>query len=168
MKLESLDDLFVHHLQDIYSAEKQITRELPKMANATSSPDLEKAFTKHLKETENQIKRLEKVFRQLDRSPGRKKCKGMEGLLEEGASLIEEEPEESVLDAGLISSAQRVEHYEISAYGTAIAWAQLLGYDEAIGLLEQSLEEESAANEKLNALAEGGINQEALEPASVE
>jgi len=163
MKLESLDDLFGHLLQDLYSAEKQITRALPKLVKAVEDPDLAEALESHLEETKEQVIRLEKIFEELDLSPGRKKCKGMEGLLEEGAELIEEEPEPIVLDAGLISAAQRVEHYEISAYGTAVEWARLLGYGKAEKLLQQTLEEESAANEKLTMLAEQGINEAAME-----
>ena len=135
MKLETLDDLFGHLLQDLYSAEKQITRALPKLAKAVEDPELAEARETHLEETKGQVDRLEKIFEELDKSPGRKKCKGMEGLLEEGSELIEEEPEQGVLDAGLISAAQRVEHYEISGYGTAVEWARLLGYGKAEKLL---------------------------------
>ena len=168
MKLESLEDLFAHHLQDLYSAEKQITRALPKLARAVEDPDLAEALESHLEETKEHVTRLETIFEELDKSPGRKKCVGMEGLLEEGSELIEEEPEQMVLDAGVISAAQRVEHYEIAAYGTAVEWARLLGYDEAEKLLQQTLDEESSANEKLTALAEEGINEAAMEEVEVE
>ncbi len=168
MKLESLDDLFGHLLQDLYSAEKQITRALPKLVKAVEDPELAEALESHLEETKEQVTRLETIFEELDRSPGRKKCKGMEGLLEEGSELIEEEPEQIVLDAGLISAAQRVEHYEISAYGTAVEWARLLGYANAEKLLQETLDEESAANEKLTMLAEEGINEAAMEGIEVE
>jgi ferritin-like metal-binding protein YciE len=168
MKLETLEDLFGHLLQDLYSAEKQITRALPKLAKAVEDPDLAEALESHLEETKEQVTRLETIFEELEKSPGRKKCKGMEGLLEEGSELIEEEPDPMVLDAGLISAAQRVEHYEISAYGTAVEWARLLGHAKAEKLLQQTLEEESAANEKLTALAEEGINEAAMEGVEVE
>jgi ferritin-like metal-binding protein YciE len=168
MKLESLEDLFAHHLQDLYSAEKQITRALPKLAKAVEDPDLAEALESHLEETKEHVTRLETIFEELDKSPGRKKCVGMEGLLEEGSELIEEEPDPMVLDAGVISAAQRVEHYEIAAYGTAVEWARLLGYDQAEKLLQRTLDEESAANEKLTALAEEGINEAAMEEVEVE
>ena len=168
MKLETLDDLFGHLLQDLYSAEKQITRALPKLAKAVEDPELADALESHLEETKGQVDRLEKIFEELDKSPGRKKCKAMEGLLEEGSELIEEEPEQVVLDAGLISAAQRVEHYEIAAYGTAVEWARILGYTKVEKLLQQTLEEESAANEKLTMLAEEGVNEAALEGVEVE
>ena len=168
MKLETLDDLFGHLLQDLYSAEKQITRALPKLAKAVEDPELAEALETHLEETKGQVDRLEKIFEELDKSPGRKKCVGMEGLLEEGSELIKEEPDQMVLDAGLISAAQKVEHYEIAAYGTAVEWARILGYSKAAKLLQQTLEEESAANEKLTMLAEEGINETALEGVEVE
>lgn len=168
MKLESLEDLFIHHLQDVYSAEKQITKALPKMAKASDAPELAEAFEKHLKETREHVQRLEKIFKGLDRSPGRVKCVGMEGLIEEGAELIEEEPPPAVLDAGLIGAAQRVEHYEIAAYGIGVEWAKLLGHGDAAKLLQKTLEEESAANEKLTALAEESVNEAAMQAAAVE
>ena len=162
MKLESLEDLFTHLLQDLYSAEKQITRALPKLVKAVESPELSHAFDSHLDETREHVKRLEKIFQELDMPQGRKKCVGMEGLLEEGSELIEEDPEPMVLDAGLITAAQRVEHYEIAAYGTAVEWARMLGYEAEAKLLQKTLDEESAANEKLTELAEGGVNEAAM------
>ena len=168
MKLESLEDLFVHLLKDLYSAEKQITKALPKLAKAVEDSDLADALESHLEETEGQVERLERIFKSLGVSPGRKKCVAMEGLLEEGSELIAEDPEPAVLDAGIISGAQRVEHYEIAAYGTAVEWARLLGHDEAVELLEETLEEESAANEKLTMLAGQGINETAMAGAEVE
>ncbi|HJR52901.1 MAG TPA: ferritin-like domain-containing protein [Gemmatimonadota bacterium] len=168
MKLETLDDLFGHLLQDLYSAEKQITRALPKLAKAVEDTELAEALETHLDETKGQVDRLEKIFEELDKSPGRKKCVGMEGLLEEGSELIKEEPDPMVLDAGLISAAQKVEHYEIAAYGTAVEWARILGYTKAEKLLQQTLEEESAANEKLTMLAEEGVNEAAMEGVEVE
>ena len=168
MKLESLEDLFEHLLKDLYSAEKQITRALPKLAKAVDSPDLAEALESHLEETKGQVDRLDRIFKELDVSPGRKKCVGMEGLLEEGSELVSEEPDPAVLDAGVITAAQRVEHYEIAAYGTAVEWARLLGYGKAEKLLQETLDEESAANEKLTMLAEQGINEAAMAGMEVE
>jgi ferritin-like metal-binding protein YciE len=168
MKLESLEDLFEHLLKDLYSAEKQITRALPKLAKAVDSPDLAEALESHLEETKGQVDRLDRIFKELDVSPGRKKCVGMEGLLEEGSELVSEEPDAAVLDAGVITAAQRVEHYEIAAYGTAVEWARLLGYAKAEKLLQETLDEESAANEKLTMLAEQGINEAAMAGMEVE
>ena len=168
MKLESLEDLFEHLLKDLYSAEKQITRALPKLAKAVESPDLAEALESHLEETKGQIDRLDRIFEELDVSPGRKKCVGMEGLLEEGSELVSEEPDPAVLDAGVITAAQRVEHYEIAAYGTAVEWARLLGYSKAEKSLQETLDEESAANEKLTMLAEQGINEAAMAGMEVE
>jgi ferritin-like metal-binding protein YciE len=168
MKLESLEDLFEHLLKDLYSAEKQITRALPKLAKAVESPDLAEALESHLEETKGQVDRLDRIFKELDVSPGRKKCVGMEGLLEEGSELVSEEPDPAVLDAGVITAAQRVEHYEIAAYGTAVEWARLLGYGKAEKLLQETLDEESAANEKLTMLAEQGINEAAMAGMEVE
>jgi ferritin-like metal-binding protein YciE len=168
MKLESLEDLFEHLLKDLYSAEKQITRAVPKLAKAVDSPELAEALESHLEETKEQIERLERIFKDLDVSPGRKKCAGMEGLLEEGSELVAEEPDPAVLDAGVITAAQRVEHYEIAAYGTAVEWARLLGHAKAEKLLQETLDEESAANEKLTMLAEQGINEAAMAGMEVE
>ena len=161
MSLDSLEKLFIEELKDIYNAEKQLTRALPRMAKAAESPELEQAFTSHLKETEGQIKRLERVFQQVGQAARGKKCKAMEGLIEEGKELMEEESEPQVLDAALISAAQKVEHYEIAAYGCLRTYAELLGFSEAAQLLKQNLQEEEAADKKLNALAEGGINESA-------
>jgi len=158
MKLETLNDLFVDHLQDLYSAESQIVKALPKMERAAQSPELKQAFRTHLEETAGQIKRLEQIAKSLKVEPKGKKCKGMEGLIEEGQELIEEKPDPEVLDAGLIAAAQKIEHYEIAGYGTARTYAQLLGHTQVMDLLKETLEEESATDEKLTALAEGGIN----------
>jgi ferritin-like metal-binding protein YciE len=161
MSLDSLEKLFLEELKDIYNAEKQLTRALPRMAKAAESPDLQQAFTKHLKETEGQIQRLERIFKELGHAARGKKCKGMEGLIEEGKEMMEEEGEPEVVDAALIASAQRVEHYEIAAYGCLRTYASLLGYSEAARLLEQNLQEEEAADKKLTQLGEGGINEAA-------
>jgi ferritin-like metal-binding protein YciE len=163
MALDSLNALFLNELKDVLNAEKQLVTALPKMAKAAESPDLATAFTKHLQETEGHVARLEQIFAMLDEPARGKKCKGMEGLLEEGKEILEEEGEGSVIDAALISAAQRVEHYEIAAYGGLRSFAKLLGQDKAVKLLEQTLAEEEAADKKLSTLAEGGINAAALE-----
>ena len=161
MSLDSLDKLFLEELKDVYNAEKQILRALPKMAKTADSPELQQAFTKHLKETEGQVQRLERIFQELGQAARGKKCKGMEGLLEEGKEVLEEDGEPAVIDAALIASAQRVEHYEIAAYGCLRTYAQLLGYSQAEQLLQQTLEEEEAADQKLTELGESGINEAA-------
>src|SRR4051812_41994393 len=162
MSLDSLEKLFFEELKDIYHAEKQLTRALPRMAKAAESEELQQAFTTHLKETEGQIKRLEQVFKQVGQPVRGKRCKGMEGLIEEGKEMMEEEGEPQVLDAALISAAQKVEHYEIASYGCLRTYAELLGYSEAQQLLEQTLEEEEAADKKLTELGESGINEAAV------
>jgi ferritin-like metal-binding protein YciE len=161
MSLDSLQKLFIDELKDIYNAEKQITRALPKMAKAAEAPELQQAFTKHLKETEGQIQRLERIFQELDQAVRGKKCKGMEGLLEEGKEKMEGEDEGPLLDAALIASAQKVEHYEIAAYGCLRTYAELLGFSEAERLLQQTLEEEERTDKTLTQLGESGINQAA-------
>ena len=160
-KMNSLDDLFVHELRDMYNAEKQITAALPRMAKATEAPELKKAFETHLAETEKQIERLEKCFELLGIPARGKKCEGMAGIIEEGKSVLEMEGDANVIDAALIASAQKVEHYEIGSYGTAIAWAEALGLTEVAEVLNETLAEEKAADEKLSALAESGINEAA-------
>jgi ferritin-like metal-binding protein YciE len=162
MSLDSLEKLFLEELKDIYNGEKQILRALPRMAKAAESPELQQAFTKHLKETEGQVQRLERIFKDLGQAVRGKKCKGMEGLIEEGKEKMEEEGEPEVMDAALIASAQKVEHYEIATYGCLRTYAQLLGYSQAEKLLEQTLQEEEAADKKLTELGEGGINQAAV------
>jgi ferritin-like metal-binding protein YciE len=152
--MRGLEDLFVDKLKDIYDAEKRITRALPKMARTASSEELSAAFEEHLQQTEGQIERLDRIFESLGKSPGRKPCHGMMGILEEGQELMGEDADESVMDAGLIASAQEVEHYEIGAYGTLRAWAQVLGREEEANLLQESLQEEEQTDEKLNQLAE--------------
>ena len=163
MELNSLQDLFVEDLKDLYSAETQLTKALPKMAKAATDPDLKQAFQTHLAETEVQIERLEKILEELDESPKGKKCKAMEGLIEEGKELMDEDAEPEVLDAGLIGAAQKVEHYEIAGYGTVRTYAQMLGNDEAARLLQQTLDEEGMTDKKLNKLAMQCINVEAAE-----
>jgi ferritin-like metal-binding protein YciE len=161
MSLDSLEKLFFEELKDIYNAEKQLTRALPRMAKAAESQELSQAFTNHLRETEGQIQRLERVFKEVGQAVRGKKCKGMEGLIEEGKEKMEEDGEPEVLDAALIASAQKVEHYEIAAYGCLRTYAELLGFTESAQLLQQNLEEEEATDKKLNQLAEGGINEQA-------
>lgn len=167
MKLESLHDLFVAELRDIYSAENQILKALPKMAKAASAPELRDAFKKHLKQTEQQVARLEKIFKQLDVGPRGKKCKAMEGLIEEGAEVMKQEGEPAVLDAALIAGAQKIEHYEMAGYGCVRTWARLLGHEDAADLLQETLDEEGETNKKLTALADNGTNAEAAELAAV-
>ena len=166
MSLDSLDKLFLEELRDMYNAEKQITRALPKMAKAADSPELSDAFTKHLRETEGQIQRLEQIFQEIGQAVRGKTCKGIQGILEEGKEMLEEDSVEPVLDAALISAAQKVEHYEIASYGCLRTYAQLLGYDQAVRLLEQNLAEEEAADQKLTELGEGGINEAAASVGS--
>jgi len=161
MKLNTLEALFHHELKDIYSAETQLVKALPKMAKAASNPDLKAGFEEHLEETKVHVERLKQIGEQLGKAFTGHKCKGMEGLIEEGADLISEEADDTVRDAGLIGAAQRVEHYEIAAYGTAKALANQLGFDEAADLLEETLEEEKATDAKLSELAESVVNQEA-------
>ncbi len=164
MRMEDLKDLFVDELKDLYSAENQITKALPKMAKTASSPDLKQGFELHLEQTKGQIARLEQIFEELGESPKGKKCHGMEGLLEEGKELMGEDAEPEVMDAGLISAAQRVEHYEIAAYGTVKTYAELLGMSKASKLLEETLSEEKETDKKLSGLA-GGINVQAEKAA---
>lgn len=161
MSLDTLEGLFIDQLKDMLHAEKQLVRALPRMAKAASAPELQSAITQHLRETQNQVQRLERVFRELDETPRTKVCRGMLGLVEEGKEILEQEGEDAVVDAALISAAQRVEHYEIAAYGCLITYAELLGQDRAVRLLKENLAEEEAADKKLTQIAEGGINQEA-------
>ena len=164
MELETLRALYIDELKDLYSAEGQILKALPRMIKAASSRELQKAFTDHERVTRKQVQRLERIFKDLDESPRGKKCHGMEGLLEEGKELIAEKPEADVLDAGLISKAQHVEHYEMAGYGTVRAWAQQLGYDRHVELLTETLEEEGEADKALTQLAESSINIDAVSP----
>ncbi|PSR55321.1 ferritin-like domain-containing protein [Adhaeribacter arboris] len=160
-KLKNLDELFQHEIKDLYSAEKQLIQALPKMAESATDAKLKQQFEQHLEETKAQKERLEKVCELLGISLGRIKCKAMEGLIEEGQELIAEDAEPEVKDAGLIASAQRIEHYEISGYGTAAHFAERLGHAEAFQLLSETLKEEQTADTKLNKLAKGYINQKA-------
>jgi len=157
----NLREALVDEIKDIYNAEKQIVKALPKMAKGAASEELREAFESHLEETENQVSRLERVFELLDEKPRGKHCAGMAGILEEGSETLQEDAEDALMDAMLIAGAQRVEHYEITAYGTAIAWAEALELTEIAEILGESLAEEKAADEKLSALAESGINEAA-------
>jgi ferritin-like metal-binding protein YciE len=153
MAKQSLAEAFVEELQDALSAEKQITAALPKMVKKASCEELQQAFSHHLEETEGQVERLEQVFASIDRKARSKKCKAMEGLLEEGKEVMDEDAEPDVMDAMLIAAAQKVEHYEIALYGTLCTWAELLGYDEALRLLQETLDQEKSADEKLTQIA---------------
>jgi ferritin-like metal-binding protein YciE len=166
MPLDNLKNLFEAELKDMYNAEKQLVDALPKIAKAASSPELSRAITSHLEETKGHVQRIEQIMRSLDMPTRGKKCKGMEGILEEGQEMLEQDGEDAVRDAGIISAAQRVEHYEMAAYGCLRTYAEILGHTDAARLLDQTLEEEEAADEKLNELAEGGINQAAATVAS--
>jgi ferritin-like metal-binding protein YciE len=161
-QFDSLDELFLHHLKDLYDAEHRITDALPNMAAKASSPALKQAFENHLQETERQIERLEMVFETLGKDPERVKCNAMAGLIAEGKEVLDATGDADVLDAALIAAAQRVEHYEIAGYGTARAFAQRLGNAYAAELLQQTLNEEGAADHKLTSIAEGGVNAAAL------
>ena len=158
---KKLDDLFHDTLKDIYFAEKKILATLPKMAKAAQSEELKAAFVKHLTETEGQIERLEKVFAVIEKKPQGKTCAAIVGITEEGAEIMEEYKGSPALDAGLLAAAQAVEHYEISRYGTMIAWAEELGLEDAVSLLEETLEEEEATDEALTEIAKTAINQQA-------
>jgi ferritin-like metal-binding protein YciE len=164
MEMESLKDLLVDELKDLYSAEKQIVRALPKMVKAASSEKLKAAFNEHLAQTEEQVSRLEKIFEILQVSPRGKKCKGMEGVIEDGKEMMEKDAEPEVLDAGLIAAAQHVEHYEIAGYGSVKTHASLLRMKDVAKLLEQTLKEEKETDEKLTRIAEA-INIEASQAA---
>ncbi|HRE40781.1 MAG TPA: ferritin-like domain-containing protein [Ignavibacteria bacterium] len=160
-KLKNLEDFLIDELKDLYSAEKQLTKAIPKMVKAASSPELKRAFEDHLKETNEQVSRLEKISEIIGRGLGGKKCSAMEGLIEEGEDAIKEEMTDEVRDVALIASAQRVEHYEIAAYGCAKTYARLCGMNDIIEYLEESSEEEGNANHILNEIAEE-LNPEAL------
>jgi ferritin-like metal-binding protein YciE len=162
MKANRLKHLYVEELKDLYSAENQLVKALPKMAKASTSADLRAGFEEHLSQTKEHVARLEKIFKALGESPKGKHCKGMEGLIKEGAEMIEEDPAPEELDAGLISAAQRVEHYEMAGYGCVSAYAKLLGEDQALAVLRQTFEEEKETDKKLTQLS-GRINVEAAD-----
>jgi ferritin-like metal-binding protein YciE len=161
MQLETLKDLYVDELKDLYSAENQILKALPRMIKVSTHPQLKKAFTTHERQTREHVKRLERICKELGVSPKGKKCDGMEGLLKEGKSLIAEKPEPDVLDAGLLSAAQHVEHYEMAGYGTVRTYARQLGYEAQAELLQRTLDEEGETDHLLTAIAESSINLDA-------
>lgn len=165
MKTKTLEDLFVETLKDIYYAERKILKALPKMARGAQSEELQAAFRKHAEETDVHIQRLEQVFELLGRPARGKTCAAIDGIIEEGEEVLEAFKGTPALDAGLIAAAQAVEHYEISRYGTLRRWAELLGLKDAVSLLDETLEEESTTDEALTGLADGSINQAALEAA---
>ena len=164
----TLHDAFIDELRDTYDAEKQLTKALAKLAKASSNAKLRQAFESHLEETQGQIERLEQVFERLDEKVRGKHCDGIAGIIEEGKSIMEEDFDETTMDACLIAAGQRAEHYEMAAYGTLVAWAQAMGHSEAANLLQKTLDEEKAADKKLSGLAEGGINQRAADAAHAE
>src|SRR4051794_18741818 len=165
---DTLHDAFIDELRDSYDAEKQLIKALPKLAKAASDPKLRQAFEAHLKETENHVKRLEQVFSSLDEKVRGKHCEGIAGIIEEGKAMMEEDFDDTTMDACLIAAGQRAEHYEMAAYGTLIAWAEAMGHADAAELLQQTLDEEKATDKKLSGLAEGGINQSAADAAHPE
>jgi ferritin-like metal-binding protein YciE len=162
MKLDTLQKLYTEELRDLYNAENQLLKALPKMAKAASSEELKDAFEKHLEQTKGHVERLEQVFEELDERPKGKTCRAMKGLIQEGSELLEQDGDESVRDAGIIVAAQKVEHYEIAGYGSARTFAHLLGQNKAAELLQTTLDEESETNELLTRLAESIINPEAV------
>ncbi len=164
----TLHDAFIDELRDTYDAEKQLTKALPKLAKAATSSELRTAFESHLEETRGHVERLEQVFESLDEKVRGKHCDGMAGIIEEGKSILEEEFDEATMDACLIAAGQRAEHYEMAAYGTLVAWARGMGHERAANLLQETLDEEKAADEKLTSIAEAGINQEAADAAHPE
>jgi ferritin-like metal-binding protein YciE len=159
--MRKLEDLFLHLLKDVYYAEKQILKALPKMVKATETPELKKAFENHRKETEGQVERLEKVFKLLGKPARGVKCEAIIGLVEEGKEVMEEGEDASVIDAGLLAAQQAVEHYEIARYGTLVAWAEQLGHREAVPLLQATLKEEKATDALLSRIAESDVNRQA-------
>lgn len=168
MKIKSLRDLFIHELKDLYSAEKQLLKALPKMAKAATNEELKEAFEEHLGQTEGQVSRLEQIFENLGESTRGEKCVAMEGLIEEGQKLLKEEIKPEVLDAALIAAAQRIEHYEIAGYGCCRTFAELLDEDEAAELLQETLDEEKETDARLTEVAEGLVNVEAEEAESTQ
>jgi ferritin-like metal-binding protein YciE len=164
MQMESLQELLVEEMRDLYNAETQLTKALPKMVKKASNPDLRKAFETHLRETEGHVQRLQKIFEKLGKKPTGKKCAAMEGLIEEGKEMMSEDMDDDTMDAALISVAQKVEHYEIASYGTIRTWAQQLGDDQTARVLQQTLDEEGKTDKLLTELAENVINVEAAQP----
>ncbi|HZS54542.1 MAG TPA: ferritin-like domain-containing protein [Bryobacteraceae bacterium] len=160
-EFNSFNDLFANQIEDLYDAEQRLTKALPKMAEAATSPQLKQAFQAHLTETEGHVSRLERIFREINVEPKRETCEAMKGLIAEGEEMIKAHGDADIKDAALIAAAQRVEHYEMSGYGTARSFAQRLGLTQAATLLQQTLNEEKAADEKLTRIAESSVNQKA-------
>ncbi len=165
MRLESLHELFLVELQDLYDAETQLTKALPKMADKANYPELKSAITQHLRQTENHVRRLEEIFESLDQKAKTRKCHGMRGIIDEGDDMAGQSGDPAAIDAGIISSAQKVEHYEIAAYGTLCTWAQMMGHTRQVQLLKQTLAEEKETDQKLTQLAERMINVDAVRAA---
>jgi ferritin-like metal-binding protein YciE len=161
----TLHDAFIDELRDVYDGERQLTKALAKLAKTATAPPLREAFQSHLEETQGQIERLEQVFNSLDEKARGKHCEGIAGIIDEGTSIMEQDFDDDTMDACLIAAGQRAEHYEMAAYGTLVAWARAMGHTDAAELLQQILDEEKAADEKLSGLAEGGINQGAADAA---
>ncbi|MGH9407233.1 MAG: ferritin-like domain-containing protein [Terriglobia bacterium] len=166
MKYETMKDLFLDELRDMYDAEQEIVKALPKMAEAAGSPQLRQAFQHHLQQTEHHVTRLEQIFQGIGEKPKTKKCDGVRGILEEGEDLIGDKGDKAVLDAGLIAAAQRVEHYEMAVYGSLKAWAGQIADAQAVRLLNETLEEEKEADQKLTEIATTDVNREAESGAS--
>ena len=165
MEMQDLQDLYVEELRDLYNAEKQLVKALPKMAKNATNEDLKDAFTTHLEETKGHVERLEQIFEKLGKRAGGKVCKAMQGIVDEGRETMEEDATDEVMDAALIAAAQRAEHYEIAAYGTVRTYAKLLGDKDSAKLLQQTLDEEGKTDKLLTKLAESSINVEAQQPA---
>ena len=161
MKLDSLETLYLEELRDIYNAENQLLKALPKMAKAASAQELKQAFEDHLEQTKEHVTRLDEIFEKLDKKSSGKTCHAMKGLIEEGSEMMTHDGEDVVLDAGLIAAAQKVEHYEMASYGTVRTWAEMLGEDDAADLLQQTLDEEGETDKRLTELAEELVNVEA-------
>jgi ferritin-like metal-binding protein YciE len=159
--IQTFDDLFLHTIQDIYYAKKEITKALPTMIEKATNPQLKQGFETHLRETENQVRRLDQVFQMLGKTPKGVNCPAIDGIIEETNEIVGEVADKQVLDAALIASAQAVEHYEISRYGTLVAWANMLGRSDCANLLKQTLDEEMATDKKLTSLAESSVNRRA-------
>jgi ferritin-like metal-binding protein YciE len=164
----TLHNAFIDELRDTYDAERQLTKALAKLAKAATAPELQAAFQSHLEETQGQIQRLEQVFEGLEEKARGKHCDGIAGIIEEGKAIMQEDFDDATMDACLIAAGQRAEHYEMAAYGTLVAWARALGHDDAAELLQETLDEEKAADEKLSGLAESGINQSAVDASQPE
>ena len=161
MKLDSLRTLWIEEMRDLYNAENQLVKALPKMAKKASTSELKEALESHLEETRGHVERLDEIFQKLGKKPTGKTCKGMQGLIEEGSEMMNEDGPDSVIDAGIIAAAQRVEHYEMAGYGAARTFASILEQDEAEDLLQETLDEEGAADDKLTEIAEGIVNEKA-------